>query len=411
MSYPRLEITAGPDVGKHFVILSGSGNFLGRHNDARYTLADPRVSRFHCEIRSDGDSVTLNDNGGSGGVLINGVKVDKAILKPGDKIHIGDTSLRFVTHESADVTLVGPVRQKLADLDTDAIEELSELSGRTLAHYELGEVIGRGKSSMVFKAIDTENGTKVALKVMRPELSQDNEEKQRFVRAMKTMLPLRHPNLVSLYSAGKSGPYLWAAMELIEGESLTAVIDRIGIAGMLDWKVAFKVATQIGRALEYAHGKGVIHRNVAPPNIIIRASDNQAVLGDLLLAKALEGALAKQVTKPGELVGDVDYMSPERTRGIASEVDERSDLFGLGASVYALLAGRPPFAATTLVETLTKIRTATPAALSTFQIGIPHTFEGVVLKLLAKRPEERYQSAADVVKELERIGKFNRVEA
>src|SRR6476469_3356268 len=209
---------------------------------------------------------------------------------------------------------------------------------------------------------------------MQEAFSQDEEDMQRFVRAMKTMLPLRHPNLVNVYSAGKSGPYCWAAMEFVEGEPLTAVIRRIGVAGMLDWRTAFRVGLHVARGLAYAHGKGVIHRNVTPANIMVRAADKQALLGDLMLAKALEGSLAKQVTKPGEVVGDVNYMSPERTKGMSDEVDARSDLFSLGATVYALLAGKSPFAGSTLVETVTKVRTAEPIKPSNFQLSIPGPF-------------------------------------
>ena len=229
---------------------------------------------------------------------------------------------------------------------------------------------------------------------------------QRFVRTVKTMLPLRHPNLVTLYGAGKSGPYCWVSMELVEGESLVQVIARIGVAGMLDWKRAFQAALHVGRALDYSHAQGIIHRDIAPANILERAEDRVVKLGDLMLAKALEGALAEQVTKPGEVVGDVNYMSPERTRGAGEPVDGRSDLFSLGATCYALLTGKPPFAGRTLVETIGKIRTAEPVPPGHFQMGIPSSFEGAVLKLLAKRPDDRYATAGELIEDLERIGRL-----
>jgi serine/threonine-protein kinase len=233
---------------------------------------------------------------------------------------------------------------------------------------------------------------------------------QRFVRAMKTVLPLRHPNLVTLYGAGKVGQHCWLAMEYVAGESLTHVIQRIGVAGMLDWRHALRAAAHVGRALEYAHGQQIIHRNVAPPNILLRAEDKVAKLGDLMLAKALDGVLAQQVTRPGELVGDVNYMSPERTKSSMEGVDGRSDIFSLGATVYALLTGRPPFADVSLVETITKIRKADPEKPKKYQMSIPDLFEGTVLRMLAKRPEDRYQSAADLLKDLERVAKYQGVQ-
>ena len=194
------------------------------------------------------------------------------------------------------------------------------LVNTTLAHYEIGPVIGKGRVGMVFHATDTKDDRPVALKVLLPEFSKNEEEMQRFIRGMKTMLPLRHPNLVTPYAAGKTGTHCWVAMEYIAGENLTQVIERIGVAGMLDWKHAFRAAVHVGRALEYAHGEGIVHRNVTPTNILRDATSKTVKLGDLMLAKALEGTASEQITRPGELVGDVEYMSPERTRG-TDEVD------------------------------------------------------------------------------------------
>ena len=242
----------------------------------------------------------------------------------------------------------------------------------------------------------------MALKVLRPEFAKDEEEIQRFIRAVKTMLPLRHPNLVTLYGAGKTGPHCWIAMEFIEGESLTQVIQRIGVAGMLDWKNAFRVALDIGRALQFAHEQHIVHRNVAPQNILLQKSDKTAKLGDLMLAKAMEGVLAQQVTRPGELVGAVEYMSPERTRG-TQDIDGRSDIYGLGATLYALLTGRPPFEGSTLIEKITRIRQTEPDKPTKYQMGINGFFESAVLKMLAKRPQDRFQTASELLKELDRI--------
>src|SRR5262249_47160190 len=150
----------------------------------------------------------------------------------------------------------------------------------------------------------------VALKVLLPEFSSDEDDMQRFIRAIKTMLPLEHPNLVKLYGAGKTGQSCWVAMEYIAGENLQQVIDRIGVAGMLDWRHAFRVAVDVARALEHAHGESIIHRNVTPTNILRDATSKTCKLGDLMLAKALEGAMAKQITQPGQIIGDVAYMSP-----------------------------------------------------------------------------------------------------
>ena len=378
---------------------------LGRSSEASYHVNDMRVSRFHCSINADGDNVIVTDNGGSGGLLVNGAAVKSQTLRHGDTFQVGETLIRYLTGPYSETA---PLRNLStpAEYDSKATDQLAELSGRTLSRYRIGEVLGKGTSGMVFEAADTESGQTVALKIMQPAFSKNEEDMQRFVRAMRTMKPLQHPHLVEVYTAGKSGPYCWIAMELVAGESLTAVIKRIGIANTMDWKYAFRVAVHIGRALSYAQEHGIIHRDITPANILVRSSDKMVKLGDLMLAKALEGANAQQITKPGELVGDINYMSPERTSGNAAAVDHRSDLFSLGATCYTLLAGKPPFQGANLIETITKIRTGEPPRLAGLQIGVPGSFEGAVFKLLAKKPSDRYQSADELLTDLERIGKL-----
>jgi serine/threonine protein kinase len=395
----QLTITAGPDKGRSFPLQPGATFQVGRSQATPTRLTDASVSRVHFEVEYDGTEAVLV-NISSNGTIVNGERVERRELRPGDVIRVGATELRF--HDtSAEPATVAPAPKPPAG----GAEQLAKLVGQALSHYKVEEVIARGATGTVFRATDTKDGQTVALKVLQPELSRNEEEMQRFVRAMKTVLPLRHPNLVALYGAGKTGPYCWVAMEHVEGESMTQAIQRIGVAGMLDWKYGFRVAVHIGRALEHAHGQSVIHRNVTPQNILLRTADKTAKLGDLMLAKALEGTLAQQITRPGELVGDVGYMAPERTRG-TGEVDGRSDLYGLGATVYALITGRPPFAGGSLPELITKIRSAEPEKPKKFQMAIPDLFQGTVLKLLAKRPEERFQSATELLKDLERVGKF-----
>jgi serine/threonine-protein kinase len=270
-------------------------------------------------------------------------------------------------------------------------------------------VLAKAQSGLVFKATDFKHDRAVALKVLWPEFSRDEDEIRRFVRAMKTMMPLRHPNLVSLYGAGKTGPYCWIAMELVEGESLTQVIARLGTAGMLDWKKALRIAVYLGRALEYLHSQNVIHRNILPTNVLIGREPQETKLGDLVLAKATEGALAQQITKPGAILGDVRYMAPERTRGGAAAADGRSDLYSLGGLMYALLSGRAPLEGKTLIETLTKINNEVPVRPKKYQLAIPDAFESVVVRLLSKKPEQRHASATDLLRELDKLARAHSI--
>jgi serine/threonine protein kinase len=394
----QLAVTSGPDQGKLFPLSVGETMQVGRSQATVIRLSDPAVSRVHFELEIGPDQVILHNISGQG-TLVNDKPAVEQVLKPGDVIRIGNSELRFMGKEEPATIVQGEPATPSAN------EPLSSMAGKSLAYFLVEEVIARGNSGIVFRALDTRHNQTVALKVLEPAFSKNEEEMQRFVRAMKTMLPVRHANLVTILGAGKTGPFCWIAMDYIEGESLNKVIQRIGVAGMLDWKNAFRVAVDIARALDYAHGQAIIHRNVTPQNILLRKSDKVALLGDLMLAKALEGSLAQNLTKPGELLGDVAYMAPERTRG-TSDIDGRADLYGLGATVYAVLTGKPPFTADVLPDVIAKIRTAEPEKPKKYQLSIPDMFQGAVLKLLAKRPQERYQTAAELLKDLERVGKF-----
>jgi serine/threonine protein kinase len=394
----QLVITSGPDQGKLFPLVAGETMQVGRSQATTIRLTDPAVSRVHFELEIGSNQVVLHNISGQG-TLVNGQPATEQALKTGDVIRIGNSEMRFVGKDEP-ATIV-PTEPALPS----ANEPLANLAGKSLAYFLVEEVIARGNSGIVFRALDTRHNQAVALKVLEPAFSKNEEEMQRFVRAMKTMLPVRHANIVTIIGAGKTGPFCWIAMDYIEGESLTQVIQRIGVAGMLDWKHAFRVAVDIARALDYAHGHSIIHRNVTPQNILLRKSDKIALLGDLMLAKALEGTLAQNVTKPGELLGDVAYMAPERTRGTA-DIDGRADLYGLGATVYAVLTGRPPFTADAIADVIAKIRSTDPEKPKKYQLSIPDMFQGAVLRLLAKRPQDRYQTAAELLKDLERVGKF-----
>jgi serine/threonine protein kinase len=404
----QLVVIAGPDKGRTFPLTPGEMLRVGRSQSTPTRLSDPHVSRVHCEVQLDGGRVTVKDANSVGGTHVNGRRITQETIQPGDIVRIGQTEFRL--EGAAEPATLPPDKAAKAKADKDgpSTKQLAELVGQSLSHYQLNHVLAAGQTGMIFHARDTRNDEAVALKVLKPEFSQNDDEMKRFIRSMKTMLPLKHPNLVAIHNAGKTGSYCWIAMEYVDGESLTQVMKRIGYGGRLDWIHAFRVAVHVGRALEYAHQRQIIHRNILPQNIIIRTSDKLTKLGDLMLAKALEGTLAQQVTRPGELIGDVHYMAPERTRE-GAKIDGRSDIYGLGATAYALLTGRPPFEADSLVEIITKIRQEPPEKPKKFQLSIPELLEGIVLKMLAKRPEERYQNAGELLADLDKVAKFQGV--
>lgn len=399
----RLIVVAGPDQGQVFDLLQGQPLVIGRGQDTNTRLKDPRVSRKHCVVEVNEGTPRVIDSGSAGGILVNRQKVDTAILNAGDTLQVGETTLRFEVDSDPSTVLVEPSTES-----KPVAGDLSHLVGTTIHNYRIESEIARGVSGMVFRARHTKLNREMAVKVLWPDVCRDAEQMQRFIRAMKTMLPVQNENIVRIYNAGQTGPVYWVAMEYVDGESLTKVIERIGMAGMLTWEYAYRVATHIGRALEAAQAHQILHRNITPANILVRSSDKVAKLGDLVFAKALEGEHANQITRPGQLIGELAYMSPERTRG-QQDIDHRSDIYGLGATVYALLTGRPPFVESSLVTLISRIRSEEPAKPSRFQMSIAPQFEGIVMRMLSKAPEDRYQAPEDLLRDLDRVGKFHGV--
>lgn len=406
----RLVVVSGPDKGQAYPLTPDQSLTLGRSQEAGITLSDPYASRVHAALEVGANSVLLKDQGSAGGTYVNGERVPEATLSHGDTIRVGESELRFEdTAGGSTQTLVTPA-ERPARATPASEDDLAQLVGQKLHRYDIRKEIARGQSGMVFLAEETEKNRRIALKVLWPEISKNEEEMQRFIRAMKTMLPIEHENLVRIHNAGKHGRFCWVAMEYVDGEPLTTIIARIGTLNMLDWRYAYRVAVHLARGLEAAYEHQVIHRNITPQNVLIRDSDKAAKLGDMMLAKALEGALASDITRPGQLIGDAPYMSPERTQG-AGGVDCRSDIYSLGTLLYALLTGHPPHAAGSLPELILKIRRDKPEPPTKFQLSIPGLFEGAVLRMLEKRPEDRFQTPSALLKDLDRIGTFENVSA
>ena len=401
----RLSVIAGPDAGRSFSLDPGQTLVVGRGEQSAARLGDPSVSRVHFEIGSDGETILVADRGSSSGTFVDGKQIQKSQIPVGGLIQAGDTRLRIEQDGVTEKTMAPAAQRGVGES-----KPLPELLGTELGPYKLNEIIGKGSSGMVFKAFDAEKNRVAAVKVLTPQFTADDEQRMRFVRAMKTMLPVKDDRIIRLYNAGKNGPYCWAAMEFIEGENLAQLIERTGIEGMLDWKKVWLAAVDIARALHAGYEHKIIHRNVTPTNIIRRKSDEACLLGDFMLAKALEGTLAQQVTQPGQIIGDIPYLAPERTQADA-EVDTRSDLYGLGATCYALLTGRPPISGSTLTEMVNNVRNEQPEPPKRYQLAVNDLFQDVVMSLLAKDPADRFATPSKLIKELLRIGKFNNLDA
>jgi YD repeat-containing protein len=271
-----------------------------------------------------------------------------------------------------------------------------------IAHFRILARLGQGGMGVVYRAEDETLRRTVALKLL-PEASGDEETKQRFLREARSAAAITHPNVAVVYQIGEANNRIYIAMELVEGESLRARLDR----GRLDLATARELAAQIARGLSAAHEKGIVHRDLKPENVIITPAGHVKIL-DFGLAKpevarrssgSTEAALAKTETlvtsDEGRIMGTPEYMSPEQALGEA--VDVRSDVFSFGIVLYEMLAGARPFAGASTGAVLVAIARDAAPPLRERAPHVDDATEAVVARCLAKVPAERFGSAGEIV--------------
>ena len=400
-------VSDGPDKGKKFDVPTDRPLVVGRGTDSDTKIRDPKMSRIHCEVRLDDSTLMLIDRGGSGGTLVNGEQVDgPQRLAAGSLIRLGDSLLRILDgSKESDQDTLRLLTPGATEEDASLSNSVAELVGETLHHYRLEEHVTTGRNSAVFKGIDTKREKPVAIKVLLPQMTQSDEQRERFIRAMKTVLPIKNDHIVRLRNAGKRGAYCWAAIDWVEGTSAAKLIASIGIGGTLDWRESYRCGTHIARALIAASEHGIVHRNITPANILRRDEDRCYKLSDLVFAKALETTDAAQLTKPGDILGDLGYLAPERVLD-STNLDVRSDFFGLGATLYALLTGKPPYPSSSVADWLKATKESVPEPPAVSQIGMDERFSDLVMRLIKKDPAERFESAEEVLDDFKRVGTF-----
>ena len=317
---------------------------------------------------------------------------------------VGDVPLAEPADSDYDlVTDLDPVDEE-AELPA-LPDNVEELVGCTLKHYAIRSLLARARHGLVFRARDLDHGQVVALKVLSPEFPGNDREIQQFSKAMSQMLPVRHPNIVSVSAAGKTGDFCWIAMDFVEGESLEDAFKRWSDAGHVSWRRAFRIAVDIGQALLATRQRRLIHSNLTMRNILIRRADQTAMLNDLVFLKAVKNSgLYNQVFEE-KFAAEVYFTAPEQLDTEKSFIDHLCDLYGLGVIVYYVLTGRPPFWGATVDETLQMIRHDEPVPPRKFNKKIPHDFENMVLRLMAKNQEDRYQSPDELLADLRIIAR------
>lgn len=259
-----------------------------------------------------------------------------------------------------------------------------------VGRYQMREMIGQGAMASVYKAFDPEINRTLAIKLLKPELCHEEEYRIRFVREAKGAGVLSHPNIVTVYDVGGTEHQPYIAMELIEGPTLGEIMKE---KKQLPLKTIIEIGIQLAKALGYAHGKGIVHRDVKPGNIMMVKGSNTVKVADFGICR-IEGSEATQMTRVGDMLGTPNYMSPEQVLG--QQVDSRSDLFSTGVVLYELLTGSLPFLANTMVSVALKIVKEDPESIDKLRPNLPLSLRRIVDRCLKKPPEKRYQTGEEL---------------
>jgi len=273
------------------------------------------------------------------------------------------------------------------------VERLATLQAALANRYAIERELGAGGMATVYQAEDLKHQRKVALKVLRPELSAVLGG-DRFLAEIHVTAGLQHPHLVPLFDSGSAGDLLYYVMPLVAGESLRRKLER---EKQLSVGEAIRITTEAASALDHAHRHGVIHRDIKPENILLQ--DGQALVADFGIALAIENAGVDRLTGTGISLGTPQYMSPEQVAG-DTRLDPRTDIYSLGCVLYEMLAGQPPHTGPTVQSVLAKVVSEEPPAISKLRSRVPEHVEAALNQALAKVPADRFATVHEFAESL-----------
>ncbi len=311
----------------------------------------------------------------------------------GDAVLSRHVLLLLASHDRAHSFLETPASTLLVDSGPDRT-----LEGLRIGPYELESQIGRGGMGEVYRARDTRLDRTVAVKVLPAHAAADRASRDRFEREARAVAALSHPHICALYDVGTHDGLEFLVMEFLDGETLAARLAR----GPMPMAEAVRVAIQVTSALDRAHATGIIHRDLKPRNIMLTSSGVKLLdfgLAKPTVAGSPAGSELTDLTSPGTILGTLHYMAPEQLEGGAT--DGRTDLFACGCVLYEMLTGRKAFDAPTAANVMAAIMTAEPPPMRRHTVTVPDQVEAIVARCVAKRPEERWQTARELMTSLE----------
>lgn len=307
---------------------------------------------------------------------------------------------RLAEHAKDEAELLEALQQQQPDAPTVLyVQPTQKTQGeapRRFGHYELLEEIGRGGMGVVYRARHVQLNRIVAVKMLLSGYLADAEHIRRFQREARTAAQIRHPNIVSVFDYGEAEGHHYFAMDYVPGQSLQTLVLR----GPLPIEQAVRLVATVARAVAHLHQYGIIHRDLKPSNVLLD-EQGQPYVSDFGLAKWLQ--IAEPHTVSGAILGTPSYMAPEQAQGQLAAISPRTDVYSLGAILYAVLTGRPPFVGENPLDVILQVLESEPPAPRRLRPEIPRDLELICLKCLEKDPQQRYASASELADDLESI--------
>jgi len=440
----RVQIAMGPSAGLSVYLFPDRPVIIGRSRDCDLRIDDRSVSRQHCRIAAADASaeeaaatLLIEDLGSSNGTLLGDRPIRRATISGPVRVSVGSVVVivapvggrRFAAPGTGSISdevekpaaaaaaaTTSPITRRRPSVSWPAGRKSGQGTSRgpeaasasrdarpaaatskpEIPGYDIFELLGAGGFGVVYHAVQLGVRRPVALKTIRSDLSPSEADILRFVREARVGASLEHPNIVAVFDAGAAAGGYYCAMELVLGETLAARITR---GRKLPEPEALRIAIEIASGLAHAHERGVVHRDVKPANVILAAPRDQAKLADFGLAKAVSGAGASGVTRPGEGLGTISYTAPEQLYN-AVAAGREADVYALGATIFRVLAGVPPFPGTADRATIHRILDEPAPSLAVLAPGVSRETAAIVARCLEKDPLRRYPSARELLQAL-----------
>ncbi len=423
----RFRIESGADRGRLVELHEGETLTFGRDAATEVRINDPAASRAHFKVKGHRGQPWIKDLQSRNGTFVNGARVDEAKLAVGDEVRVGETTILVEASPETESNGSEPepldpsvaaalIAERMASAgaapgasddtptagsedpaaaDRAVAEKRDRLIGRTIAGYRIEALKGRGGMGTVYRAVQLSLNREVALKVLSSRLTRDATFVDLFFREARAAGQLNHPNIVQVYDVGQdeTESLYFYSMEFVDGGSLQG---RIDADGKLSVEESARAMLEAARGLLYAEKKRLVHRDIKPDNLMI-GEGGIVKIADLGLAKSLtEGPRGEE-----GILGTPHFISPEQAQG--KEVDTRSDLYSLGASFYRILTGQNPYPGKTVKEIILQRLKVPPRPVREIDPEVPEDFARIVERLMQRDPAERYQSAEDLVADLEEM--------